>query len=183
MSNIDNIINKLKDEANEKIEEIQSDAQKEIESLTHQLIYDANKEKDRILQNANDRAESTYVRISENAEIRIRDQRLVERQRLIDRVMKLSLERMNSKSDDEFVNDIKKVLKNLDDKNLRLQVPQSRVNALKNAGLGVEIDEKNFVDNGFILMSDKINYNYKYEDILQDNRDSIGPELVKFLSE
>lgn len=183
MSNIDNIINKLKDEANEKIEEIQSDAQKEIDSLTHQLINDANKEKDRILQNANDRAESTYVRISENAEIRIRDQRLVERQRLIDRVMKLSLERMNSKSDDEFVNDIKKVLKNLDDKNLRLQVPQSRVNALKNAGLGVEIDEKNFVDNGFILMSDKINYNYKYEDILQDNRDSIGPELVKFLSE
>ena len=183
MSKIDNIINKLKEEANEKIEEIQSDAQVEVENLKLQLIDGANKEKDKILEDAKNKAESTYIRISENAEIRIRDQRLVERQRLIDRVMKLSLEKMNSKSDEEFINEIKKILKNLGDKNLRLQIPKSRINALKNANLDVEIDEENFVDNGFVLMSDRINYNYKYEDILQDNRDSIGPELVKFLSE
>ena len=91
MSKIDNIINKLKEEANEKIEEIQSDAQVEVENLKLQLIDGANKEKDKILEDAKNKAESTYIRISENAEIRIRDQRLVERQRLIDRVDRKSV--------------------------------------------------------------------------------------------
>lgn len=183
MSSIDNIINKLKEESEETILNIKSEAQRKSEEIKSGLIEDANREKDRILEQAKNRADTTYTRISENAEIRIRDQRLVERQKLIDRVFKLALDKMNSKSDEEFVSDVKKVLENIEEENLTLQAPKSRIESLKKSNLGVKLDEENFVENGFILMSDSMNYNYKYEDILMDNRDTIGPELIKFLSQ
>lgn len=182
MSNIDNIIEKLKVEADEKINKIQREADIKSKKVREEILSKANVERDKILKSSNERAENTYNRISENAEIRIRDQRLHERQNLIDRVFDLALKKMNNKSDDEFVLEIEEAIKNISGDNLSLQVPQSRLSAVKNKNLGINIDEENFVENGFVLSSDKMNYNYNYKDILSANREEIGPQLIEYLS-
>ncbi len=182
MSSIDNIINKLKVEAEEKISAIEVESARNVEKLKSELMQKANIEKDKILNSAREKANTTYNRISENAELRIRDQRLRERQNLINRVFDLVLEKMNSKSDSEFIAEIKSALKKIGGEDLTLQIPKNRLEALKKEKLGITIDEENFVENGFVVMSDKMNYNFKYEDILNDARDKIGPELIDFLS-
>lgn len=183
MSNIDNIIDKLKVEAEEKIAQIERESKIKSKNAKIEILNNANAEREKILKNAKARGDNTYTRISENAEIRIRDQRLKERQNLIDRVFNLALNKMNSKSDLDFVNEIKSAMENISGDNLTLQVPKSRLEAVKKANLGVRLDEENFVNNGFLIMSDKINYNYSYADILSENRAAIGPQLIEFLSE
>lgn len=183
MSNIDNIINKLKEETEDKIKDIQDESRNKAEIVRAELIEAAKVERDRILEQAKNRADTTYTRISENAQIRIRDQRLVERQKLIDKVLKLALAKLNGKTDSEFVEEVKMALQKVDDSNLSLRLPESRLEAVKEANLNLKIDEESFVENGFVLISDRMNYNFKYDDILRDERDVLGPEIIKLMTE
>lgn len=183
MSNIDNIINKLKKEAEEKIEQIEKDSAEKAKSIKEKLIDEAKIEEERILEDAKSKADTTFNRISENAEIRIRDKRLLERQKLITRVLDKTLEQMSSINDEDFISQIKSALEKVNEKDLVLQVPKSRLDAVKKSDLDVNVDEENFVDNGFILTSDRMNYNYKYEDLLKDMREELGPEIIQFFSQ
>lgn len=183
MSNIDNIINKLKQEAEEKIELIENDANKKASSIKSELIENAKAEKERILRDAKAKADTTFDRINESTEIRIRDKRLLERQKLIDRVLALAIEKMSSVDDETFINQVKDALSKTGDKDLTLRVPKSRLEAAKKSDLNVKVDEENFVNNGFILTSDKMNYNYKYEDLINDVREELGPEIINFFSQ
>lgn len=182
MSNIDNIIEKLKVEANEKIDIINREAEEKSREVKEEILLAARTQRDKILKDSQDKADSIYSRISENAEIRIRDQRLSERQKLIDRVFDLALKKLNSRPDDEFILEVKKALEGVNAENMTLRVPKSRLEAVKKQNLGIKIDEENFVENGFILSSEKMNYNFNYKDILNDNRDQLGPQLIEFLS-
>lgn len=182
MSNIDNIINKIQAEADEKLAAITASKDEKVQAIRSEIIDKANLEKDKILASAKTKSDNIFSRISENAEIRIRDKRLQERQRLIDRVFSLALNKLNSISDEDFIKQVRDVVEKVGDKNLNLIVPKSRINALKEANLDIKIEEDKFVENGFVLSSEKMNYNFKYEDILNDFRNEIGPELIKFLT-
>lgn len=182
MSNIDNIINKIQTEAEEQIQAIEFDGKTKAFEVKDKILSEANAEKEKILAEANNKADVIYKRILENVGIRIRDQRLEERQNLIDRVFDLTLDRLNNISDEEFIEKVRAAIEKTGSDDLTLRLPKSRLNAVKNSNLKVKIDEENFVENGFVLSKEKMDYNFKYEDILNDSRNEIGPELIKFLT-
>ncbi|MDO5027962.1 MAG: V-type ATP synthase subunit E family protein [Bacillota bacterium] len=181
MSNIDNITNKIQAEAEEKIAAINADKEVKLQAIRSEIIDQANLEKNKILSSAKSKADNIFSRISENAEIRIRDQRLRERQKLIDRVFDLALDRLNSISDEEFIGQVSKALESIGSDELVIRLEKSRLEAVKNSNLKVKVDQENFVENGFVLIKEKMAYNFKYDDILNDSRNEIGPELIKFL--
>ncbi|MDO5037179.1 MAG: V-type ATP synthase subunit E family protein [Tissierellia bacterium] len=181
-NNIDNIVSKLKAEAGAEIDRIDSQAQEEVQAIRDKILGQAKKEEARILETGDYDARNAYNQIYDNVELRLRDQRLKESQDFIQKIFDLALEKMNKKSDEDFIEEIRQALEGLEEEKLAIRIPKDRLGALKEAGLDLTIDEENWVDSGFVLFNDRVNYNYKYEDILAENRDRIGPQLIDFMS-
>lgn len=181
MSNIDNIIKKLNEEANEKINRIEAESREKGDHERQKIVEIANIEVEGIMDWAKAEAEQTYERIISNAELKVRDQKLFEQQKLFDRVFKLALDKLNLKSDVDFSEEIKKALKAINSDNLTLVVPKERVAGLKALNLNAKISEDEFVDNGFLIKSDRMIYNYKLDDLISAKREDLELELAKKL--
>lgn len=181
MSNIDNIINKLKEEAEEKINRIKADSNEKADHERTKIVNIANAEVELIMEKAKEQAQQAYERIISGAELTVRDKKLSEQQKLFDRIMDLSLTKMSKKTDLEFSEDIKKAIDEINSDNVSLVVPKERVSGLKGLNLKAKIAEDEFVENGFIIKSDRMVYNYKLDDLINAKREDLELELAKKL--
>lgn len=178
MSNIDNITNKLKEDAKLEIEEILKSYTEEAEVKKAELIGAAERRREDILDRARDRAQRVYERISSNTELKTRDQRIAEEQKLIDRVFELAVKELDSKSDKDFLNDIKNAFSKVKEEDVSILVPENRVEFIKNTDLGKLLDEEN-VQYGFVIRTPRFDYNYQYDVLIDQFRESEGAEVLK----
>lgn len=197
MSNINNITSKILRDSEVERDSILAAANGDKEKTVSKAIVAGNEAEREILEKAKAEAKSKKDRIISGAKLKVRNDKLAEKQSLIEEVLSLSINKLTSISSDEFVTFVKSTILSLDiegDENLLLNHEGLKVigtdvvddiNAeLKNKGSKGEITlnrkEANF-KGGFILEKNGIEVNYTYESLISSYRDELEVEIAKVL--
>lgn len=179
MSKIDNIINKLSNDADETIAEINAQADKEIQTIKNRIAADTKSKKARILEEGKHEADRAYQKIISAGELKARNLTLGAEQELINKVLKMASDKKAKQSDDDFIASIKSALSKIsEDEEIIVKVPPRRKAAVDQADLNVAVEEDASIDEGFVVESHRMVYNFKTSDMLEDNRADIELDII-----
>lgn len=175
MSNIENIIERIKAQAHEEIEEISSFHLQEGQHEADKIRQEAKNEAEKILKNAEDKASRLYEQTISAARLKKRDEKIQKEQEFIDRIFALAVEKFNSQSNEDFEKMVIEASRKLNEE-YELVVPKSRRKYFTKKGYKLA-DES--ISDGFILKTNSVDYNNKFTDMLSGHRQALAGEIVK----
>lgn len=178
MAGLENILNKIIEDAKTKADEIIAEAEDKKNTIVEKRKDDAKFLADKINEISKREREDILKRAKSRAELKARDDVLAEKHRVIDRVLEKAIVELENLSEKDFVKFVKNNVEGVEDKNSILDVPSKYREAVKNANLGFKISDKD-VDRGFVLHNGNLIYNGDFRAIVKSERE----ELEKFLAE
>lgn len=178
MAGLENILNKIIEDAKTKADEIIAEAEDKKNTIVEKRKDDAKFLADKINEISKREREDILKRAKSRAELKARDDVLAEKHRVIDRVFEKAIVELENLSEEDFVKFVKNNVEGVEDKNSILDVPSKYREAVKNANLGFKISDKD-VDRGFVLHNGNLIYNGDFRAIVKSERE----ELEKFLAE
>lgn len=182
MSNLDNLIQKILDDANTESVNIREEADKKRNEIIHEQEEKAKKERDILIEKSKKDALLQDNMILSNAELRVRNDLLKARQDILDKTFQLAKEKLVDLNDKEYTDFVQSKLKGLNLKdNETLVVPKAKVALVKSLDLKLEISDTPSVKSGFILMDNNVNYNFSFDTLIDFQRDDLEAEIAKML--
>lgn len=178
MPGLDTIIKKIKDDADKRAEEILNEAKIKKEKILEEKKEEGEKLAEIISQKAKEDEESIIQKAKSSAELKARDMVLMAKEEVINRVLELVKESLNDLEPEEYINYLKSSIKklNLSDGDI-LQVPEKYYESVKNADLGLKIDNK-FIPSGFILRKKNLVYNGDFSNIVDSMKEDLMPYIA-----
>ena len=178
MAGLENILNKIIKDAEEKAQLIIKEAEEK-----EKTIIENREEEGRFLANkigeiAEREREDILKRSKSSEELKARDKILSEKNRIIDEVLEKVVSELENLSEDDFVKFLKN---NLGDENLKggtIDIPQKYRDAVEKADLGFKISDKD-LKSGFVLNKDNLIYNGDFRSLVKSEIE----DLEKFLAE
>lgn len=197
MSNVNNITSKILKDAEVERDSILAAAEEEKNTILSKRVNNAKEMEKEILDKAEVEAKSKKERVISSAKLKVRNNKLAEKQNVIEEVFQKSIDRLISLSNDEFIGFIKNsilaldiegnetlILNNEGHKIIGFEIVDEINEELKKKGLKGEISlrkaEGNF-KGGFILEKDGIEINNTYESLVSSLRDELEFEVAKVL--
>lgn len=197
MSNVKNITSKILKDAEVERDSILATSEDEKNRIISKRVNSAKVLESEILSKAEQEGKSKKDRIISSAKLKVRNDKLAQKQAVIDAVFNEALSKLSTLSVDELSSFIRRSILSMDiegDENLILNQEGLKVigldfidslNAeLKNKGLKGEIrllkKEGNF-KGGFILEKNGIEVNNTYEALISSIRDELEFEVAKVL--
>ncbi|WP_308533822.1 V-type ATP synthase subunit E [uncultured Peptoniphilus sp.] len=179
MPGIDTILKKIKEDAEIRAKEILDEAKAKRDKIVSDKKAEGESLSERIGQKAKEDEESIISKAKSSAELKARDEVLMAKEKIINRVLELVKESLNNLGPNEYISYLKSSLKNLNlsDKDI-LQVPEKYYESVKNADIGIKIDEE-FTQSGFILRKENLIYNGDFSSIV----DSMKEDLMPYIAE
>ncbi len=182
MSNLENITRKILEDAKNKVIEIETEAKAEADALIESREQEALRVKHRIVERAKLEAEQIKEKILSGAALQSRDQQLLAKQRVMDRVFDLSKEALSDLDDASYLKFVKGKLSDLKLKNTEVLIPQvGREAVLKDKSLGLAVSETETVESGFAILDGKTLLNFNFNDLVDFNRLELEGEIAKKL--
>ncbi|MDO5688943.1 MAG: V-type ATP synthase subunit E [Tissierellia bacterium] len=182
MSNLENITQKILEDAKNKVKEIELNAKTEAENLIQSREEEANRVKETILKRAEAEAAQAKEKIISGATLKARDLQLMAKQTVMDRVFDLAKEALKSLGEGEYAGFAEKVIAGLKLKGNELIIPQEgRAEALKARFPKLNISSTDTVDSGFAILDGKTLLNYNFNDLVDFNRLELEGEIAERL--
>lgn len=182
MSNLENLTQKILDDAKSSADNIIKEAERKKEGLVISRIKEAERLAERILERANNEAYTVKDRIVSNAELKARDEKLSAKRNAMERTFflaKSSLENMNEK---DYLDFVKKNIMNLKLKGTEvLIVPEKMRESVNNLGLGLQISDMDTVNSGFIIKDNNTILNFTFDSLVDYSRDELESSLARSL--
>jgi V/A-type H+-transporting ATPase subunit E len=197
MANLEKLTNKIVEEAKIEADRIYKEAEEEKIKLISSMEKKGNKEKELILEKAKREAELRRERVISNAKLKIRNDKLESKQRVLDKVFERAVKELNlldSKSKIEFVkriisniniagdeeiilsNDIKEVFEKE-----HLQEINENLKANGKKGELKVCKEDRKLDGGFIISKKGIELNWSFQSIVESLREELEGEILSIL--
>ena len=182
MSNLENLVQKILDDARIEADKIKEEAAKNNEVIVSSKISEANERKKRMLEKASAEAAMIKERIVSNAELKVRDGKLNAKQAVIDRVFQLSKDRLENLGADDYIKFLKSNLKTLDLKGTELLIVPEKMKAkVKSAGVFPDLSDNETADSGFILKDNDVTMNFSFDSLVDFLREEIETEIAQHL--
>lgn len=178
MAGLENILNKIIEDAKTKADEIIKEAEEKQHLVVEKREDDAKFLADKINEISIKEREDILKRAKSSAELKARDDILAEKHKLIDKILKKAVAQLEDLSEEDFVKFVKNNVQGVEDKNSILDVPSKYRDAVKNANLGFKVSETD-VERGFVLHNGNLIYNGDFKSIVKSERE----DLEKFLAE
>jgi len=181
MSNLNNLISKILNDAKEEADKIVRSAEEKAKQKYDLEIKKIATKKQTLLENARRERELLSDRIKSSANLKARNEKLKAKQIVIDKVinkLKTKLVNMNEK---EYINYLNQ---NIDKKSItgkELIVKEEFLNKVKKEFPNAKVKENEFVTSGFIIEENGIQENYTFEVKLDFMRDELEVEISKLL--
>ncbi|MDU4046808.1 MAG: V-type ATP synthase subunit E [Peptoniphilus harei] len=178
MAGLENILNKIIEDAKTKADEIIKEAEEKQHLVVEKREDDAKFLADKINEISKKEREEILKRAKSSAELKARDNILAEKHKLIDKVLEEAVAELENLSEEDFIKFVKNNVKGVEDKNSILDVPSKYRDAVKNVNLGFKVSETD-VERGFVLHNGNLIYNGDFKSIVKSERE----DLEKFLAE
>ena len=114
MSNLDNIIDEILQDAKNESEKIVEDAKSEVANLVGKTESEAQKNADKIIEKARVEGAQSKDRIISNSSLTARDMILVAKQEMINKVFELTKEKLKTLNHEDYLKFVENSLKTLD---------------------------------------------------------------------
>lgn len=178
MAGLENILNKIIKDAEDKAQSIIKDAEEKRVSIIENRKEDGKHLANKIDEISKREREDILKRSKSSAELKSRDDILAEKNRIIDEVLEKVIKELENLSEDDYVKFVKNNLKDVDVKGSTIDVPKKYRNAIKNANLGFDISDKD-IESGFVLNKENLVYNGDFRSLVKSERE----DLEKYLAE
>ena len=181
MSNLNNLISKILNNAKEEADKIVKSAEEKAKQKYDLEIKKVAAKKQTLVENARRERELLSDRIKSSANLKARNEKLKAKQIVIDKVinkLKTKLVNMNEK---EYINYLNQ---NIDKKSItgkELIVKKEFLNKVKKEFPSAKVKENEFVTSGFVIEENGIQENYTFEVKLDFMRDELEVEISKLL--
>ncbi|MDY0235653.1 MAG: V-type ATP synthase subunit E [Gudongella sp.] len=184
MSNLENLTQKIVDDAKEKADEIKTNADKKALVLVANRVKEANERKEKIISKATQEAAMMKERVVSSAELKIRDEKLVVKNIILDKVFEVAKKELLSINDKDYLNFVKSSLKEIEySSDAVLNVPKGKMESLKDLGETIKVVENDSVESGFMIFDEDIIYNYTFRSLVDDIREEMEALIAQKLFE
>lgn len=182
MSNLENLTQKILDDASKRASIIKEDSEKINMEIINSKIDEANDKKSKLIDKATSEAALLKERVISNAELKIRNEKLKAKQVVIERVFNLAKTKLENLSEDDFTAYLSNTLKNIDFQGHHvLIVPEKFREKVISLGLPLIVSQDETVDSGFLIKGDGIILNYNFNSLVDYYRDDLEAEIAQSL--
>ena len=182
MSNLDNLINKILDDAKKEADRIMEESAKINEEIVSSKVNEANEKKKRSIEKAAAEAAMMKDRIISNAELKVRDEKLKAKQEVMDKVFTLSKGKLKNLNEDDYVKFLRNNIKVLDLKGTEsLIVPEKMKSKVKSMGVVPMISDDETVESGFMLKDKDVTMNFSFDSLVDYLREELESEIAQDL--
>ncbi|MGL4730013.1 MAG: V-type ATP synthase subunit E, partial [Clostridium sp.] len=193
MSNLDNLTSKIIEEAKKKAETIMNEAKEKEAQIISKKKSEAEKLSENIIEKANAEGKSIFDRAISKAELKVRNEKLIAKQQVINKVFEAAVKELNNMKDEEFLAYVKNQIKSLpltgkqsiivaskDKSKITPEFLNELNGELKDLKVSLS-DETREINGGFILSKDGIEINCSFEDIINSLRYDLENEVANML--
>lgn len=178
MSNLDNIIDEILQDAENESKKVVEDAKSEVAVLVGKTESEAQKKADKIIEKAKVEATQSKERIISNSSLTARDMVLVAKQEMINKVFELTKEKLKTLNHDDYLKFVENSLKALEvreDSEIILTENEKKLAGEKLFGIKVA-DET--VESGFSLRNGKIILNNEFSSLIDLVKEDLEQEVA-----
>lgn len=178
MSNLDNIIDEILQDAENESKKVVEDAKSEVAVLVGKTESEAQKKADKIIEKAKVEATQSKDRIISNSSLTARDMILVAKQEMINKVFELTKEKLKTLNHDDYLKFVENSLKALEvreDSEIILTENEKKLAGEKLFGIKVA-DET--VESGFSLKNGKIILNNEFSSLIDLVKEDLEQEVA-----
>lgn len=178
MSNLDNIIDEILQDAENESKKVVEDAKSEVAVLVGKTEGEAQKKADKIIEKAKVEATQSKERIISNSSLTARDMVLVAKQEMINKVFELTKEKLKTLNHDDYLKFVENSLKALEvreDSEIILTENEKKLAGEKLFGIKVA-DET--VESGFSLKNGKIILNNEFSSLIDLVKEDLEQEVA-----
>lgn len=191
---IKNITDKILSDAREKSAEILASAKQEAETLVNGKISEASSQESQLISRAKEEAEAKKIRIIQNAELKIRNEKLSAKHQVIEKTYAYALESLKNLNGVEFISFLKNAVKgykitgegvlHVNPARASLVTPEvlAELRSLTGANLtlGKAIDTN---QDGFLVEQRGIQINCTFESLIESLKEDLIFDVTKILFE
>jgi len=182
MSNLDNLVQKILDDAKERADAIIEDANKVKDEIIDAKVKEANEKKEKILERATAEAELLKERVISGAELKVRNEKLKAKQTVIDRVFNLAKEKLENLDEEKYISYLTNTIKTLTlSGNEVLVVTKNMKDKVKRLKIPIKVSDSEFVDSGFLIKGKGIMLNYTFDSLIDYYREELETEIAQSL--
>lgn len=179
MSNLDNITNKILEDARAQAQRLIADAERQGLRRIEEQTSNARQEAEEMIEKAKEESALIKDRIQTGAEREARDLVLSAKQEVIEKVFARAKKRLAEMSDEDYRKAITRVLRTHKVEGMVLQLPKGR--SYEAEGVTVETDPT--LESGFRLVTGGIRANYDYAALVDYLRESLEAEVLGIVTE
>lgn len=182
MSNLQNLINKLLDDAKKEASNILEQAELKKENMIKQKKDEANKRVANLIEQAKREAKQVETQAISSATINARNERLKAKGEIIDKVFELIMDKLLNLDDESYIKFLQNRLNGIELKGTEtLIVPKSKQHIAKELALPINIDESKTVQSGFQVVDDRLTLNYTFTSLLDYYEDELQLMIARLL--
>lgn len=182
MSNLENLIEKILADARDHASITMEDSIKVKDEIIESKLKEANENKKKIVEKANQDAILLKDRVISSAELKVRNEKLKAKQGVIQRVFELSKESLKNIDEEGYISFLKNTLKDLHLTGEEvIVVPEKMRDKVKNLGLSLDVSDDEAVDSGFLITDKRISRNYTFDSLVEHAREELETEIAESL--
>ena len=179
MSNLDNLVAEILQQAQKEANRILAKAKAENLEFTEKENKKIQREVDILEQKSEEEAISLKERILSNANLKSRDMILQAKEELVDRVLEKALERLKNIDKDSYLDFIENTLKNLNiSENAEIILSRKMKNILGDEIFGYKVSD-DVVESGCSIKDANLVYNNEFSNLLEFNKEDLEKEILK----
>ena len=179
MSNLDNLVAEILQQAKKEANRILAKAKAENLEFTEKENKKIQREVDILGQKSEEEAISLKERVVSNANLKSRDMVLQAKEELVDRVLEKALERLKNIDKDSYLDFIENTLKSLNvSKNAEIILTQKMKDILGNEVFGYKVSD-DVVESGCSIKDGNLIYNNEFSNLLEFNKEDLEKEILK----
>lgn len=197
MASIENLVNKILEDAKNEAARINSEAKSEQSKIIDKKVKEAEEIKRDMLAKAEREAVTRKARVISNAQLKVRNEKLESKQKVVNNVFEEALIAINKLDNEKFNKYAENIILNapiagdekiilssnfksvVDDKFLT-SINEKLKEKGKNGNLRISNEERN-LNGGFIIAKNGIELNYTFDALINSLKDEIEGEVIKSL--